>query len=90
MIVPDMRGFGKSTYNTKCSRFADWAKDLIELVHHLNIKRIVVNGLSFGGGISMKIADLEPELVDKLLLICSVSHEGFGTKDETGFAPKLK
>ena len=29
IIIPDMRGFGKSTYNNKCSKFGDWASDVI-------------------------------------------------------------
>lgn len=31
IVVPDMRGFGQSTYHSPCSRFADWASDLLEL-----------------------------------------------------------
>ena len=29
IVALDLRGFGKSTYNTACRRYADWASDII-------------------------------------------------------------
>ena len=29
IVVIDQRGFGKSSYNTSCQRFADWAADIV-------------------------------------------------------------
>jgi pimeloyl-ACP methyl ester carboxylesterase len=29
IIAVDQRGFGASTYKTKCAYFGDWAKDLV-------------------------------------------------------------
>ena len=55
-----MRGFGKSSYNNKCLRFCDWASDMIELCHVLGITQIILNGWSFGGAISQKIAEMAP------------------------------
>lgn len=51
-----MRGFGDSSYNHKCSHFADWASDLVDFCKHKKITEVIAIGWSFGGGISMKFA----------------------------------
>lgn len=56
----DLRGFGRSSYNTKCNTFEDWARDVIELIKILKINKAIVNGWSFGGAISQKVAELAP------------------------------
>jgi len=35
-----------------------------------------VIGWSFGGAVSMKLAEIAPELVTKIILTCSTSHLG--------------
>lgn len=80
----DLRGFGQSTYLTPCSRFGDWASDVIELCKMLKIEKAIVNGWSFGGAISQKVAEMAPELVAKLILTASVSHEGLVLTNEEG------
>ena len=84
IIVMDLRGFGKSSYNQKCYRFNDWACDVIQLLKMLKVEKAILNGWSFGGAISQKVAELAPALVEKLILTCSVSHEGFSSKNSEG------
>jgi pimeloyl-ACP methyl ester carboxylesterase len=55
-----MRGFGDSTYINKCSHFKDWAGDLVDFCSIKKIEQCVAIGWSFGGGISMKFAELAP------------------------------
>ncbi len=74
LIAIDNRGYGRSSYNNRCSFYADWAKDLIELCELKNIKKCICIGLSMGGTISMKMAELAPSLVQKVVLTCSASH----------------
>lgn len=50
----------------------------------LKINKAILNGWSFGGAISQKVAELAPEIVTKLILTCSVSHEGLQSLDPTG------
>lgn len=76
LVAIDLRGFGLSTYNNKCQRFCDWASDVREFCKMLGISKCIANGWSFGGGITMKLAEMAPELVTKMILTCSVSHEG--------------
>lgn len=56
MIAVDQRGFGKSSYHKKNHRLGDWAADLKDFCSVKGIKQCVVNGWSFGGGVSMKFA----------------------------------
>ena len=84
----DQRGFGKSTYNKPCRRLQDWAGDLIELMKMLKVKKAILNGWSFGGAVVQKTAEMAPELISKLILTCSVSHEGVKTLKEDGTPAK--
>lgn len=76
MVAVDLRGFGKSSYQSQCFKLEDWANDVIDFCTIKNIKSCILNGWSFGGGVSMKIAELAPHLVHKLILTCSVPHDG--------------
>lgn len=76
IIAVDLRGFGESSYLQPCRHFADWAADLLDLCRIKQVKQCFAVGWSFGGGISMKLAEMAPELVQKVVLTCSVSHEG--------------
>jgi pimeloyl-ACP methyl ester carboxylesterase len=60
IIAVDLRGFGYSSYNNQCNKFGDWAQDLKEFCHLKDIKSCVAIGWSFGGGVSMKFAELAP------------------------------
>lgn len=73
-MAVDQRGFGESTYKNKCSSLREWAEDLVEFCKIKNIKECTAIGWSFGGGVSMKLAEIAPELVTKLILTCTVPH----------------
>jgi pimeloyl-ACP methyl ester carboxylesterase len=49
-----------------------------------NILKVILIGWSFGGGVSMKLAEIAPELVIKIVLTCSVSHLGLALTNENG------
>lgn len=54
----DLRGFGKSSYVNKCTKFGDWARDVVELAALLKLTNIVLIGWSFGGGVSQKVCEI--------------------------------
>jgi len=60
VVAVDLRGFGNSTYNTACGYFGDWAVDLKLFCLDKNIKQCIAIGWSFGGGVSMKFAEIAP------------------------------
>jgi pimeloyl-ACP methyl ester carboxylesterase len=77
LIALDLPGCGKSSFINPCIRFLDWAQDLKEFCQLRGIAKCVAIGWSFGGGISLKLAEIAPELVSKIILTCTVSDKGY-------------
>ncbi len=77
LIVPDLRGFGDSTYNTRITCLKDFAEDLNEMLDVLGIAKCAVLGWSLGGGVAMELAVLAPEKVTKLFLQNPTSCYGY-------------
>lgn len=88
LIVPDMRGFGDSTYNQEFNDLADLSDDLILLLDALKVKEYVVAGWSTGGAVALKMAVKRPNQVKKMILIESCSYRGYPVfkKDAAGQA----
>lgn len=88
LILPDMRGFGASSYETPVNDLADFAKDIEAMVSTLGIKRYKILGWSTGGGVAMVMAGMYPEQVTGLYLLESVGTTGYPMfkKDEQGQA----
>jgi pimeloyl-ACP methyl ester carboxylesterase len=49
-------------------RVADSARDTVEAIHAIGLKKVSLFGASYGGMVSMEIAAENPELVDKMIL----------------------
>ena len=78
VIIPDLRGFGDSSYNTRITCLKDFAEDLVDLCDKLGIASdLYVLGWSLGGGVAMEMAILAPTLVKKLFLMNSTSCYGY-------------
>src|SRR5829696_2172226 len=56
---------------------ADLAFDVVALLDHLGIKKAHVLGTSLGGFVAQELALLRPDLVDRLILVCT-SYGGRG------------
>ncbi|MGM0413838.1 MAG: alpha/beta fold hydrolase [Bacillota bacterium] len=86
LLAPDMRGFGKSTYNNRFDSLEELALDLIDLLDQKNFESFNLIGWSTGGGVAMEIAARMPDQVKKLILLESVSTRGYPIlkKDEKG------
>ncbi len=68
-IAPDLRGFGRSVEERMSFSIADLADDCCELLDGLQIRRsVVVCGLSMGGYVAMKLAELHATRVASLIL----------------------
>ena len=68
-IVWDLRGHGSSSRIKGSLNPEEFIQDLIELINYLDLKEVVLCGLSFGGQISIQLAAHFPELVKGLVLI---------------------
>lgn len=77
ILVPDLRGFGESSYLKPIRSLLELAQDLKELLNGLNWQYFSVIGWSLGGGVAMELAAIMPAQVDKLVLSASVGVQGF-------------
>lgn len=86
IVAPDMRGFGDSTYQSRFDSLYALADDLVLFIDALKLKKVNLVGWSTGGGIALRIAAIRPDLVNKIVLIESMSHRGYPIfkKDEKG------
>lgn len=76
-IVPDMRGFGDSTYNNTFDSMAEIGEDVVELLAHLGIDSAHFAGWSAGGCVCMQLAATYPALVRSFFGIASGSLSGY-------------
>lgn len=74
VIVPDLRGHGKSRGLPGPYDVAQLALDLKLLLDHLGIERTAVLGYSQGGAIAQQMATDFPERCDRLVLACTYAY----------------
>ncbi|KAB3534697.1 alpha/beta hydrolase [Alkaliphilus pronyensis] len=86
LFAVDLRGMGKSSYNRGFNSLKELAEDIKELIDQKMLDNLVVVGWSTGGGVAMELAILHPEVIEKLVLISSVSYKGYPIykKDSNG------
>ncbi len=90
LIVPDLRGFGDSSYHTPIERLDDFADDLADFLNALDIPKVALVGWSTGGGIGLKFAAKYQEKIDRLVLLESASFKGYPIfKKDENFQPIL-
>jgi 3-oxoadipate enol-lactonase len=75
LIIPDLRGFGE----TKCLEGQEitintFAKDIVALLEHLEIKEAHICGFSMGGIISQEIYKIHPEKVKSIILANTIFY----------------
>ncbi len=77
IILPDLRGFGHSSYNTPVNNFSEHADDIICLINKLNIEKFSLLGFYIGGAVAMEMASSLKDRVEKLILVSSVGTMGY-------------
>ena len=60
IIVPDLRGFGRSVELPPAQSIDDYADDVVALLDELRIERATVVGLSMGGYVALALARRAP------------------------------
>lgn len=91
MIAPDLRGFRGAgpAFETDVDgvSIADYARDVVELMAHLDIRSAAVAGLSMGGYVALAMLRLAPARIDRLVLAdtraTADSDEGRAGRDRT-------
>jgi len=68
VIVPDLRGYGRSSVVPGTTSLGAFARDLAALLDHLGLDVVGVVGLSMGGQVALELYRLFPDRVDSLTL----------------------
>lgn len=76
VIVPDMRGHGRSTNPSGEFTHRQYARDVYALLDHLGIKRFSGIGSSSGGMTLLHMATQQPERVEAMILIGATIYFG--------------
>ncbi|UOY90951.1 alpha/beta hydrolase [Ectobacillus sp. JY-23] len=75
VIALDLPPFGKSEKSTRFTySYRNLANLVIQLIEHLQLKKVILVGHSMGGQISLYVSRLREDLVDKTVLLCSSSY----------------
>ncbi|HEY0794805.1 MAG TPA: alpha/beta hydrolase, partial [Acidisarcina sp.] len=89
VIVPDLRGFGRSRDLPPPYTASQLADDLMRLLHHLGIESTAVLGYSHGGAIAQQLVLDHPRVCERLVLACAYAHNmaSFREKIDGHMAP---
>lgn len=74
VLVPDSRGFGRSTYPGTGHSIKDLAGDIIYILDHESISSTHLVGISMGGAIALQLACDYSHRFDKLVLVNTFAH----------------
>ncbi|HYK89608.1 MAG TPA: alpha/beta fold hydrolase, partial [Acidobacteriota bacterium] len=69
LIVPDMRGHGRSSALSSPFRHSDAAADILSLLDHLGISAFKGIGVSGGGNALLHMATKQPNRVSAMVLV---------------------
>lgn len=76
LIMPDLRGFGRSAKPPRGYHIDDYMRDAVRLLRALDIPRVDVVGHSFGGTGALYLASRIPHLVRRLVVLDTIPGAG--------------
>ena len=74
LIIPDMRGHGRSSNPSSVFRHRDSAADIFALLDHLGIGTFKGLGVSGGGNVLLHLATQQPQRVQAMVLVSATSY----------------
>lgn len=74
LIVPDLRGHGRSGTLAQPFRHADAATDMLALLDHLRIDRYKALGISGGGNVLLHMATRQPARLQAMVLVSATPY----------------
>lgn len=69
IIVPDLRGHGRSTNPSRAFTFRQCAQDVLGLLDHLQLAGVNAIGMSMGAKTLLHMATLRPDMVAAMVLV---------------------
>ena len=82
VIVPDIRGHGRSDKPRERYSIAGFSADLLALIEHLNLGPVHYVGLSMGGMIGFQLAVDQPQVLKSLTIVNSAPQVKLRTRDD--------
>jgi 3-oxoadipate enol-lactonase len=80
VLMPDLRGSGRSAKPRGRYSIAGFATDTLALIDSLGHRRVHLLGFSLGGSVALEMALLRPDLVERLVLINSLPDYRIDTR----------
>jgi pimeloyl-ACP methyl ester carboxylesterase len=74
LIVPDLRGHGRSTNPAQVFTFRQCAHDVLALLEHLGVVRAKAIGLSLGAKTLLHLATAQPLRLDAMVLVSATPY----------------
>jgi pimeloyl-ACP methyl ester carboxylesterase len=74
LIVPDLRGHGRSTNLSKEFTFQQFSLDVFSLLDHLGMERCAAIGLSMGAKTLLHMATQQPARVEAMVLVSAAPY----------------
>ena len=74
VIVPDLRGHGRSTNPSRAFTFREAATDVFALLDRLGISRVKAIGLSMGAKTLLHMATRQPDRIDAMVLVSATPY----------------
>lgn len=71
IIAPDLPGFARSKCSRPLADYRSYATRLLDFVRALSLEQVHLIGHSFGGGIAIEMAALDPQRIQSLMLVDS-------------------
>lgn len=85
LIIPDLRGYGESDVPKGMVLLDELALDIAELLEELEIREVILMGLSMGGQIALEFFKLFPKRVKGIVL----ADTDCRSEDEEGYKRRL-
>jgi len=74
VIVPDLRGHGRSTNPSRAFTFRQAALDVFALLDYIGVKRVKAIGLSMGAKTLLHMATQQPDRVEAMVLVSATPY----------------
>lgn len=74
LIMPDMRGHGRSTNPQRTFTHREHAQDMLALLDHLGIAKCKAIGMSMGGNTLLHMATMQPERIEAMVIVSATMY----------------